>query len=277
MEYPVSRLSVMNRDMCSYFMIFLSHVYGDIRDKGVTIMESSVFLMKWRKGRHEWEGDFLKPQTTGVEYDPLEHTCLFHEFERTGTNKKAIKGFAGKYGSLRRVESSVKEWRDEITQMQEAVWLWRSVTDENTRKLGDVVHWSNGGVSYKPLKFDIPNEDSSLYGFRRGEIIKPSKLFLSILVNNKIKNVKARLTQTDIKGPTHDLLGPWKLAMIPDSLLSAMWFQLARAIAENKLYRDCSWCNTPFEIATGKGRSDKQYCSDKCRQAASRDRRSKTS
>jgi hypothetical protein len=61
---------------------------------------------------------------------------------------------------------------------------------------------------------------------------------------------------------------------VPTDLLSAMWLQLARAIAANRQYRDCKQCGTLFPLYLPgrrgfeeevRSRSDKKYCSDQCR------------
>jgi hypothetical protein len=50
------------------------------------------------------------------------------------------------------------------------------------------------------------------------------------------------------------------------SLWTAMCFQFARAVAENRLYQSCQSCFRWFELAPGVNRADKQFCTDACRQ-----------
>jgi hypothetical protein len=59
------------------------------------------------------------------------------------------------------------------------------------------------------------------------------------------------------------------LQMRAETLLAAMWLQLAMAIVENKEFRRCEFCGRPFEVGKRyhdrQGRRDKVFCSDSCR------------
>ena len=64
------------------------------------------------------------------------------------------------------------------------------------------------------------------------------------------------------------------LAMVPASLLSAMYLQLAQAITRNNALQRCLWCGTWFLFGAGTGRRrSAHYCSDHCRKVAHRDRK----
>ncbi|WP_281019562.1 hypothetical protein [Minwuia sp. IMCC3077] len=63
------------------------------------------------------------------------------------------------------------------------------------------------------------------------------------------------------------------ISMKPTGLLAAMWLQFALAIDGNIDFRQCSVCRSWFEIAPGRGRPEKSYCSDACRMRAYRKRK----
>ena len=64
-----------------------------------------------------------------------------------------------------------------------------------------------------------------------------------------------------------------QLTFTPHSLLGTIWLQLAMAIAENRDYRVCGTCGSWFEVAPGRGRPNKTYCSNACRMRAYRKRK----
>lgn len=64
------------------------------------------------------------------------------------------------------------------------------------------------------------------------------------------------------------------LAMVPSSLESAMYIQLAQAITGNRGLQRCLWCATWFLFGAGTGRrKSAHYCSDHCRKVAHRHRK----
>ena len=64
-----------------------------------------------------------------------------------------------------------------------------------------------------------------------------------------------------------------RLCIRPSYLLGAMWIQLALAIDGNLNLRACVECRRWFTLAAGRGRSDKEYCSNACRMRAYRKRK----
>jgi len=79
--------------------------------------------------------------------------------------------------------------------------------------------------------------------------------------------------------PTFEDMEPKQMGfeLSPDSLLGALWLQMAQAVSSNKEYRRCLECGIAFEISlevTGY-RRNRRYCSDACRMKASRSRTEK--
>jgi hypothetical protein len=64
-----------------------------------------------------------------------------------------------------------------------------------------------------------------------------------------------------------------RLCIRPDSLLTALYSQLLLAIDGNLNLRACVECRKWFTLEAGRGRSDKEYCSDACRMRAYRKRK----
>ena len=65
------------------------------------------------------------------------------------------------------------------------------------------------------------------------------------------------------------------LSVVPSDLDSALWLQFAQAVSANTQLQRCAVCPTWFAYGTGTGRrKSAHYCSDKCRKAAHRQRKS---
>ena len=64
---------------------------------------------------------------------------------------------------------------------------------------------------------------------------------------------------------------PPALAVVPPTLLSAIYLQFGRTVARANEVRKCRWCATWFVHGTGTGRRRTAlYCSDRCRKNAFR-------
>ncbi len=70
--------------------------------------------------------------------------------------------------------------------------------------------------------------------------------------------------------PENDTLS---MVLIPHGLSDAIWLQFTQAVTENYGFGQCDECLTWFEIAPGKGRPEKKYCSNACSMRAYRKRK----
>jgi hypothetical protein len=69
--------------------------------------------------------------------------------------------------------------------------------------------------------------------------------------------------------------GTARLCIRPETLLDALWTQVAHAIDGSQSLQNCVVCKKWFTIKAGQGRSDKEYCSNACRMRAYRKRKGK--
>jgi hypothetical protein len=69
----------------------------------------------------------------------------------------------------------------------------------------------------------------------------------------------------------------FQIRMVPHDLIGFMWVQFAEAVAGGKEFRQCASCARWMEIAPGRGRPEKSYCSDACRMRAYRKRKAQRS
>ena len=72
-------------------------------------------------------------------------------------------------------------------------------------------------------------------------------------------------------------LGSPSLHIVPVNLMEALWLQFAQAVSANTQLRRCVWCSTWFVFGTGTGRRKSgHYCTERCRKAHYRARKSET-
>lgn len=240
---------------------------------------------------------FLKFLAIRTRDEVVTFASRFGELERVETNAPAIRRLhfdeesgtsiptAARLQEIKKAEKadvfagfpsgeSVADWIKEADAMGEIWDMWTEIQTGNSETLdiewvGDeVFHVTPGG---RRLIADISLAPEIARRFPRGSRDKPALAVIQREVNRRITGrVTASLLRGDVTGRdglmTH---------FVPDSLLSALWLQVATAVSGNKTYRACVFCGEFFEIGpggnTGK-RVDAEYCSGRCRTAASRDR-----
>jgi hypothetical protein len=102
--------------------------------------------------------------------------------------------------------------------------------------------------------------------FVPGHPIGPALHCMQGLINEHLHH---RASPSLLWETNRDRLG---LYIVPDGLIGALWLQFARAVERDARFRQCLECTTWFEIAPGRGRTDKQFCSTACRTRAYRNR-----
>lgn len=76
--------------------------------------------------------------------------------------------------------------------------------------------------------------------------------------------------------PSADRQSPPSLAITPQDLENALWLQFAQAVTGDVQLQKCRICPTWFTYGVGSGRrKSAQYCTDRCRKAAHRQRKEK--
>ena len=184
----------------------------------------------------------------------------------------ALLGSSGSHGE------SLTVWRKEIGLMRQAVALWQSLRRNDIEALGRAISMGDHGITYDPRPLGVgenpngafasPDENDRLrFGDVSGNDPRPPALIcLRQIVERRLSSIGAPSLRW-----TEDLLA---IRFRPTGLLSTLWLQFARAIEGNKEYERCKHCLRYFEIGPTAGRKGKAYCSDACRSAAYRLRKS---
>lgn len=189
-------------------------------------------------------------------YSPMsrEHATLFRTFaDLEYTNLQEIGAFVTKYGllGLPRQEQSLMfgkgrrhyangeshmNWAREICLMREALRLSRTRTPAEEAELRAT--WNRVGRE-PPYERDREK--------------------LAWLFNVHLQHVQSRMLFEADTDP--------RLSFAPLTLLSAMWLQLALAVAGDKEFRGCKHCKRLFEISTENTgyRKHREFCSESCK------------
>jgi hypothetical protein len=169
----------------------------------------------------------------------------FLEFAQTPATEDRIKDFADRYGPLDGPPAFggfTVEWFIHIREMRRTVELWE--TSKRTGDFSKVIRDFS-----KRIRTTVHNlADPDNYPPRSAV---PVGLFLK-------------------KEP---LSASARLCIRPHSLVHALWVQLLMAIDGNVNLGACVQCRKWFTLEAGRGRSDKEYCSNACRMRAYRKRK----
>jgi hypothetical protein len=241
-------------------------------------------------------------------YHPLAvFSGLFRDFAATDPSLDAIKVFADRFGMLggnlrKRIVlynqgrdgkhpmgfgEHVDDWIREILVMQLAVDLWESARQGDADHLDRMISWAEDGtqvsINTHPelRRGQLPDEpayvhraviaderlDPEILGrFVPGDSFGPALHCMQSLINEHLHH---RASPRLLWEQNRDRLG---LYIVPDGLIGALWLQFARAVERDAQFRQCPECTTWFEVAPGRGRADKQFCSTACRTRAYRKR-----
>jgi hypothetical protein len=171
-----------------------------------------------------------------------------------------------------------QEWVSEILTMREMLWLWEALQQKRVSDLGDVIKWevirstprayyqhkrSAGDVySSGETKKSWIGHDPSLWPLLKpDDVVTSGWFYLQQIIDAKL--VK-HLSSTRLLWDRQKTL---RLTIVPDSLISALWLQFARAIDRDRSYRTCEHCGKWIEVGA-EARADAKYCSNACRQKA---------
>ena len=181
----------------------------------------------------------------------------------------------------------VDDWVHEILVMRLAVDLWESARQGDTDHLGRMISWDPEGTRvsinthpelqrgqlpekpayvHRAVIADERLDPDILARFVPGDPIGPALHCMQSLINEHLHH---RASPRLLWEQSRDRLG---LYIVPEGLIGALWLQFARAVERDAKFRQCPECGTWFEVAPGRGRTDKQFCSTACRTKAYRKR-----
>lgn len=242
-----------------------------------------------------------------LERHPLEIApALYRDFAALELTEVAIISFADQWGPLKNahefdpqddgddeteltawVSDPVEDWFGEIRKMKALVGLWDVLKEGKEKQLADVIELKQSGdeslwdveIGFKQapeLKWDFEFSERNWPGF-------------SELMGTGGKRTLARrclieLVNESLWGSCSPWLGVGekpqevRLFFTPHNLNAALWLMFAQEILGERNLKQCEHCKGYFEVTREENerrqRSDKKYCSPKCRVAAFKSRQS---
>jgi hypothetical protein len=169
--------------------------------------------------------------------------------------------------------------------MRQAVDLWDLVRARELASLGRHIRWQEGGEGIREgwVYFPDPDErdptvailpkggeddaghvfiDTAADSLRAGDPLMPALSLVLGWVNEALEgDTSPRLLYDAERGRP-------ALRVVPRCLLTAMWLQLAEAVAGDKEYRACKECGKWFELNGKQGDRRtlrREFCSDRCK------------
>lgn len=248
-------------------------------------------------------------------FRPEPNPALFRDFAQTLPEKDAILAFADRYGALDNVPDSVRPveemetalaelvsgtflitWQYQINKMARLVGLLDLVQDDNRTGLAQYIRWSEETKDSLVVYFDSHPETRAGTGpalghmrtrdviasreenhellakFKIGDTFTPALVY----IQNEIDLVLHHVADDVMTGMEwNSRYNRPELCIYCPTLLGAVWLQLADAVANNRSFSQCRQCGQWFEISPEAARSNRRYCSDRCRIKAYRGRQDK--
>ena len=174
-----------------------------------------------------------------------DHAALFRRFsDLDATNPDAILSFVRQYG-------------------------WLGVTprpSQVSRRPDGSIHHAEG----EPLQLwvnEVAKMREAIWRSEHPKYTKREEEKLRRLFDFNLQHVQGRMKFTPD--------GPPQLRLAPMTLLAAMWLQLAMAVAGNKNFVKCRFCERQIEISTAESgfRTNRQFCSQSCKTKDARKRK----
>ncbi len=215
---------------------------------------------------------------------PLEdESGLFRQFAEVKLDEQSMTVFANKFGWLGLNGSfisdrnqwingePVESWVDEISTIHRLVDLWDQLCSKDQKAtetyLRERLTFTKELVKIRFDDGDDPvafRDAADFHLLHEDDPVGAGWIYLGRKLND-------RLNRYDLKGRLmHDRHADRELTLFitPPTLISAIYFQFARAIDGNHQYRICDYCLEPFEVggATGKNKQAK-FCCDSHRAA----------
>jgi hypothetical protein len=224
---------------------------------------------------------------------PLEEKpALFREFgdlevSDRRSSEESIRGFANEHGALTRERLPVgrpgrregpypgedlRLWREEIRRMRGVIELLDATVLGDQPALKRWVRLESGRLRYRTpwIRGSLPVSTEDSKHLRPGDAAQVARFVVERIINSRLPERTGAALLYHPDTTTHGV------HLVPVDLLGALWLQCALALGREQDYRQCWQCGTWMEIVPAKARSDRVYCSTRCRQKAYRQRKERT-
>ncbi|HEX5106172.1 MAG TPA: hypothetical protein VFV87_20275 [Pirellulaceae bacterium] len=168
---------------------------------------------------------------------------------------------------------SLAFWHQHIRAMRALVGLWDALQGRDRAAIEEVARFTWQGK--KRAVGLVDERGNSLGESIRFDQASSASLTLQRAAEHALIRALAGFTSdgASIRLFPPDSRHQRRLAIVPRSLIDAIWLQFALAVLENKTYRECEVCGKPFEISPQVARTSRTLCSAACKARAHRQRR----
>lgn len=249
---------------------------------------------KWAKGKNDGKPHLVPREEPGLGIGLKEvPDGLFRQFAELEATESAIESFSREYGGnlfckqdflsivsdlvVREDQTatwgaSMDAWQAAIQEMKALVELWDSIRNRSIAKLRKVIDWSDNGVGYRiaGLYVNLAATDAlltvPLRRFARNDVLLPAQYALQKEMNRRLEDPRTLTVPRLAWTPDNHQ----RIIFMPSNLLGALWLQFAQAVTEELQLRACVVCGNYFQVGPGANRSDRETCTDRCRQRKKR-------
>jgi len=225
-----------------------------------------------------------------------EKSGLFQTFAELGSSEAEILAFANRHGWLglevdsrltaelpvlrgRRVLGELrKDWARAITEMRLACDLRNAVAGSDLASLKRKIQqepwdgplaFSDHGVLYQSdrgwSRVTPRHPEAAL--LKKGDLLRAARVLMQHLANEQLE------LHTSARVLLDEETGRQGLYVNPKNLLGALWIQFSESIDSGTSSKRCVECGQWVLLAPGTSRSDREFCSDRCRVTAYRKRK----
>jgi hypothetical protein len=239
-------------------------------------------------------------------YNPLaKHPTLFREFANLEPTEEAYASFASEYGDLgigvfvdasttRQLETAISDsvhdpfcrWRSAHAHIRAVADVLSAIQSEDAAVLKQWFTVTKNGARYHrkdPVTFEalgwvtIAGELRDYVWTWATQANSDAEALLRIArgwaqerINEAIGGERQPGTNCSARVVFDQDRGHMTLRIVPETLIGAMWFQCARVLTLNPVFRACKQCGRWFELGPDTRRKQSIYCSDRCKVAAYR-------
>jgi hypothetical protein len=236
-------------------------------------------------------------------YNPLaKHPTLYMEFANLEPTEEAYAKFASDYGDLGvgvflesnglgAVSDPFCRWRSAHARIRAVADVLSAIQTEDVTTLKQWFIVTNNGARYE--RQDPVTWHSSCLVTLEGQLREylwtwatkadsDAEMLLRIArgwaqheINEAIGGSKQPGTNSSLRVVFDQERDRMTIRIVPETLIGAMWFQCARVLTQNPTFRACKHCGKWFELSPDTRRKQAIYCSDRCKVAAYRAKKSR--
>ncbi len=168
-------------------------------------------------------------------------------------------------------------WARAVLDMRVACDLLGAIEKKDARTLHRWIREEDGGgVRFYRKISGLGHRMARIAGVKsttalliKGDVVRAARILMQRIANQNLNEWTAALILIDPEEGTQGLY------VVPKNLLGALWIEFAESIDSGRSKVRCIQCGSWIVVAPDTNRSDRTFCSNRCRSKAYRERQSK--